>query len=87
MSRTSKHQGDTPNGRTPGPADSVIGSEVVLAESHPEILDEDGGLAIDGGKLPGRHDDFDGELDQNRGVPGADGDAGAKPHDTRDLSV
>src|SRR4051812_32322004 len=32
----------------------------------------DGGIAIDGGKLPGNHDDFDGELREGRrSVPGA----------------
>ena len=73
MSRTSKHQADTPNGRQPGPADVIVGGEAVMAEEHPEILDADGGLAIDGGKLPGRHDDFEGEIDQSRPVPGATG--------------
>ncbi|AIE86319.1 hypothetical protein [Fimbriimonas ginsengisoli] len=55
-------------------------SEVVTGEgaAHPEqqegVLTRDGELAIDGGKLPGRHDDFQGELDKgNHPVPGAYG--------------
>lgn len=33
---------------------------------------EDGGLAIAGGKLPGNHDDFEGELEEGpHAVPGA----------------
>jgi hypothetical protein len=85
MSRTSKHQADTPNARQPGPADAIIGSEEILAEERPEILDSEGGLAIDGGKLPGKHDDFDGEIDANHNVPGAHGEGAVKPPNSRDL--
>lgn len=75
MSKTSKHQHETLAPRQTGPADVITGSEILLAEEHPEIIDIDGGLAIDGGKLPGRHDDFEGELDQGHPVPGATGHA------------
>ena len=92
----SKHQSDTASGRLPGngnqadgrqrgPGDSVVGSQALLATEHPEILDADGGLAIDGGKLPGKHDDFDGEIDQNRAVPGANGEGGVKPPNDQDI--
>lgn len=73
MSKPNKHQNDNFHPRPTGPADVITGSEVLLAEEHPEIIDVDGGLAIDGGKLPGRHDDFEGELDQGHPVPGATG--------------
>lgn len=39
-----------------------------------EFTTESGGIAIDGGKLAGNHDDFEGDLEGTRGhtVPGAD---------------
>ena len=38
-----------------------------------EATTVDGGIAIDGGKLPGNHDDFERELGEGRrAVPGAD---------------
>jgi hypothetical protein len=41
-----------------------------------EALTEDGGLALDGGKLPGNRDSFEGDLDADvKSVPGAGDDA------------
>lgn len=51
------------------------------------VLDETGGLAVDGGKLPGAKDDFDGELDDDRPavVPGADPNNAVRPPNAQDL--
>lgn len=75
MNKSTKQPNSNLAPRQTGPAEVISGSEVTLAEDHPEIIDIDGGLAIDGGKLPGRHDDFEGELDQGHPVPGATGHA------------
>jgi hypothetical protein len=47
---------------------------------------DDSGIAIDGGKLAGNIDDFDGQLDgQVKNVPGADPNNEVKPPNARDL--
>jgi hypothetical protein len=85
MSRTSKHQANTPNGDIPGPSDKGGASEEVLSSPHPAVLDADGGIAVDGGSLPGAKDDFEGETDGNGGVPGAHGPRATPPPNEQDI--
>lgn len=65
-----------PTQRVPGYNETAIGHATAddsLATD--EVLTQDGAVAIDGGKLPGNHDDFAGEVDANpRPVPGAFGE-------------
>jgi hypothetical protein len=65
-----------PDQRVPGNSEVILGP--TTAENPEEadvVLTEDGAIAIDGGKLPGNKDDFDGEIDRhNRKVPGATGE-------------
>jgi hypothetical protein len=84
--RTTKHQGDTPNATTPGFSEVVMGEGTAHLENQEGVLTPEGDLAIDGGKLPGRHDDFQGELDQPaRPVAGAHGEGAVKPPNSRDI--
>ena len=48
-------------------------SEHPDVEAEDTLLTAEGDLAISGGKLPGNHDDFEGELNgESHPVPGAD---------------
>lgn len=71
----SKEGQNYPTQRVPGDSEVVLGQATAEdPQALSEILTEDGALAIDGGKLPGNHDDFQGEIDQNpKPVPGAHG--------------
>lgn len=84
--RTNKHQADTPNGKTPGFSEVVMGEVAAHPEFQEGVLTNEGELAIDGGKLPGKHDDFDGEIDAPaKPVPGAHGEGAVKPPNSRDI--
>jgi hypothetical protein len=51
-----------------------------------ESTTDDGGLAIDGGKLAGNKDNFDQQLErETKNVPGADPGNEVKPPNARDL--
>lgn len=65
-----------PKERVPGDSEVVLGHATAEdEEATNRILTEDGALAIDGGKLPGNKDDFDGEVDTHaKPVPGAFGE-------------
>ncbi|HEY0867152.1 MAG TPA: hypothetical protein VGE01_07235 [Fimbriimonas sp.] len=65
-----------PTERVPGDSEVLLGHATAEdPEATNRVLTEDGALAIDGGKLPGNNDDFDGEVDEHaRRVAGAFGD-------------
>jgi hypothetical protein len=68
-----QHMGD------PGGNYGIGGVGVRDDEQNP-VLTADGDIAIDGGKLPGNKDDFDGELNERiHPVPGANSDAALSP--------
>lgn len=72
--RTNKHQDNTPNPAVPGYTENVMTHEMIPEEAQSGILTPDGDLAIDGGKLPGNHDDFEGEIEERvHPVAGAHG--------------
>jgi hypothetical protein len=66
-----------PNQRVPGEQETLLGQPTAEDEqANKRILTDDGALAIDGGKLPGNKDDFDGEVDSHaRIVAGAFGES------------
>jgi hypothetical protein len=64
---------DTSSRPTPGgnqPAESGEDTQTIGLDNA--ATTDDGGIAVDGGKLPGNHDDFEGELREGpHAVPGA----------------
>lgn len=84
MQTKKPHATDIHN-RAAGFSEVIFGAGPADPETDDGILLADGELAIDGGKLPGKHDDFDGELDQNREVPGAHGDGALRTPNPQDF--
>jgi len=65
-----------------------MGEGMANAETFEGVLTSEGELAIDGGKLPGNHDDFQNEMDDPaKPVPGAFGEGAIKPPNSRDLRM
>jgi hypothetical protein len=65
----------------------VVHSEDQIIGQDTDGITSEGGIAIDGGKLAGNHDDFNGEVESRRlrNVPGADPNNEVHPPNDRDL--